>query len=82
METCTMALRNIYLNYIQTCVDVTLGELAGKRMLELGDQIIKADSIPETTGKDYYSNRGVETCLLRLKRQARFACHRLGPAHR
>lgn len=55
-----MALQPAYLDYIQTCVDRTFGGLAGRRMLELGDQVVKADGIPETTGKEYYENRGVD----------------------
>ncbi|MDH3240588.1 MAG: class I SAM-dependent methyltransferase [Alphaproteobacteria bacterium] len=55
-----MALQPAYLDYIQTCVDGALGGFAGTRMLELGDQVIKADGIPETTGKEYYRNRGVD----------------------
>jgi hypothetical protein len=55
-----MGLQPGYLDYILECVTSELGELAGKRMLELGDQTIGADDIPETTGKEYYENRGVQ----------------------
>ncbi len=48
-----------YLEYIQECANATIGNLAGKRMLELGDQTIDTDQIPESTGKEYYENRGV-----------------------
>ena len=54
-----MGLRPYYLDFIEDCVNATLGDLAGKRMLELGDQTIATDLIPETTGKEYYENRGV-----------------------
>jgi hypothetical protein len=55
-----MGLQPGYLDYIQECVTSELGDLAGKRMLELGDQTIGADGIPEKTGKEYYENRGVQ----------------------
>lgn len=55
-----MGLQPSYLDYIQECVTSELGDLAGKRMLELGDQTIGADGIPEKTGKKYYENRGVQ----------------------
>ena len=49
-----MGLRNSFLDYIQECVNAALGDLASKRMLELGDQEIHANRIPELTGKEYY----------------------------
>ena len=55
-----MGLTRSYLDYIEECVDEALGDLAGKRMLELGDQIIgKSEPISESTGKEYFENRGV-----------------------
>ncbi len=55
-----MGLLRSYLDYIEECVDDALGELAGKRMLELGDQVIgKSEPISESTGKDYFENREV-----------------------
>ncbi len=55
-----MGLTRSYLDYIEECVDHALGDLAGKRMLELGDQIIgKSEPISESTGKEYFENRGV-----------------------
>ncbi len=54
-----MGLESSYLDYIQDCVTVTLGDLAGMHMLELGDQVILTKRIPESTGKEYYENRGV-----------------------
>ncbi|MFH1868897.1 MAG: hypothetical protein ABH843_08000 [Candidatus Omnitrophota bacterium] len=54
-----MALRRIDLEYINGCIFETLGELSGKHMLELGNQYIIEDSIPEKIGKKYFNNRGV-----------------------
>jgi hypothetical protein len=55
-----MGLQPSYIDYITQCVASELGNLAGLRMLELGDQTIGADSIPDTTGKTYFENRGVQ----------------------
>ena len=54
-----MGLEPSYLDFIDECVAATLGELRGRRMLELGDQVIDHEAIPEKTGKQYYENRGV-----------------------
>lgn len=54
-----MGLQPAYLEYIDTCAVTELGGLEGKRMLELGDQVINNQAIAETTGKEYYENRGV-----------------------
>jgi hypothetical protein len=54
-----MGLLSSYLDYILDCVNETLGDLAGKRMLELGDQVVYDDRIPEATGKEYYEKRGL-----------------------
>ena len=55
-----MGLQPSYLDYIEECVTSQLGDLAGTRMLELGDQTIGAAGIDETTGKEYFENRGVQ----------------------
>ena len=55
-----MGLSPEFLEYIQECAASELDGLAGKRMLELGDQIIRVDGIPERTGKEYYENREVQ----------------------
>lgn len=47
------------LDYIERCVLASVGELAGKNMLELGNQRIKVPSIEEKTGRGYYERRGV-----------------------
>ncbi len=55
-----MGLVRSYLDYIEECVDDALGELAGQRMLELGDQVVeKSEPISESTGKEYFENREV-----------------------
>lgn len=55
-----MGLERSYIDYIEDCVHAALGELAGKRMLELGDQVIgESGPISELTGKEYFENRGV-----------------------
>jgi hypothetical protein len=55
-----MGLKSAYLDYIYESVMATVGSLQGKRMLELGNQHIFETSIREKTGKEYYSNRGVQ----------------------
>lgn len=55
-----MGLSLTALNYIEECVNATMGGLRGKRMLELGNQHITEDHIQEKTGKEYYLNRVVE----------------------
>lgn len=47
------------LEYVERCARATIGELAGKSMLELGNQRIKVPSIEEATGREYYERRGV-----------------------
>lgn len=55
-----MGLTLTFIDYIEDCVQAALGELAGKRMLELGDQVIgDSEPISESTGKEYFENRGV-----------------------
>src|SRR5450631_3290756 len=53
-----MGLERSYLDYIEDSAR-SIGGLTGKRMLEFGDQELGADLGPETTGKQYYENRGV-----------------------
>ncbi len=53
-----MGLERAYLDYIEENARA-IGGLAGKRMLEFGDQVLGADLAPETTGKEYYERRGV-----------------------
>lgn len=55
-----MGLKQAYLEYINKCINDTLGEVCGKRMLELGNQETIDNPIPEKTGKEYFKNRGVE----------------------
>jgi len=52
-----MGLNLAYIDFIQKCVEATVGELRGKRMLELGNQEFDK-SIPERTGKEYYMRVG------------------------
>ena len=54
-----MGLNIKYISFINDCIEIALGELKGKTMLELGNQIIRNDvNIHESTGKEYYTNRG------------------------
>lgn len=57
-----MGLTSAYLDYIYESAVVTIGDLRGKRMLELGNQHIidRTGVIHEKTGKEYYANKGVE----------------------
>jgi len=64
-----------YLEYIEESVAATLGDLRDKRMLELGDQEIAHDQIPEKTGKEYYENRGVDHTSFDLN--GRHGAHRV-----
>ncbi len=54
-----MGLTREYLDFIEDCIRNTIGELSGKKMLELGNQHTMDDSIPEKTGKTYFKNRDV-----------------------
>ena len=54
-----MGLKKFYLDYILESITMSIGDLTGKKMLELGDQEVKGDSIPERTGKEYFENRGI-----------------------
>jgi hypothetical protein len=54
-----MGLAREGLAFINRNIANTVGELSGKKMLELGNQHIDDDSIPEKTGKEYFENRGV-----------------------
>lgn len=56
-----------FLRYVGECVTVALGDLAGQRMLELGDQVIdETENLLEATGKEYFENRGVRHVSLDL----------------
>jgi len=62
-----VGLRREYFDYIETCVSDVLGDMQGKSMLELGDQLVRGDrSVPEKTGKEYFRNRGVQHVSLDL----------------
>lgn len=54
-----MGLIRSYLEYMQDCIEGSLGGMDGKTMLELGDQLIFGDDVPEKTGKEYFQNRGL-----------------------
>ena len=55
-----MGLTRNLLDYIEECADATIGELAGTRMLELGDQVVvELEPVLETTGKEYFEKRGI-----------------------
>jgi len=49
-----------YLDFIDQAIRNGLDYRAGLRMLELGDQVIDDDLIPEKTGKEYFVNRGYQ----------------------
>jgi SAM-dependent methyltransferase len=55
-----MGLTAAYLEYIDRNIASTVGELTGRRMLELGNQHVLAKAIPEKTGKEYFTRRGAE----------------------
>jgi hypothetical protein len=55
-----MGLKKAYLEYIIECINNTLEELSGKRMLELGNQEVLENFIPEKTGKEYFKGQGAE----------------------
>jgi len=54
-----VGLNKIYLDYIEECIRIGIGELCGKKMLELGNQRMSDNNMPEKTGKEYFNNRGV-----------------------
>lgn len=54
-----MGLLKVYLDYMEECISSTVGQLNGKTMMELGDQEIMGDGLPEKTGKEYFEHRGV-----------------------
>lgn len=64
-----MGLKKSYLGYIEECIRNTIGELCGKRMLELGNQHILDSSVPEKTGKEYFINRAYEHTAVDLNGQ-------------
>jgi hypothetical protein len=53
-----MGLRREYLDFIERSISQALANPQERSMLELGDQLITDDSAPETTGKEYFQNRG------------------------
>lgn len=55
-----MGLKKAYLDYIQECAKDTAIDFNGKHMLELGNQECSDNAVPERTGKEYYTNRGVK----------------------
>lgn len=54
-----MALRTVCLDHILGAIDKSFGALQGKTMLELRDQVVRNPNIPETTGKDFFCNKGM-----------------------
>ena len=55
-----MGLNQSYLRFIESSIEQALGVVSGRRMLELGDQVISDPNIAEETGKAYFVNRGFE----------------------
>jgi len=55
-----MGLRAEYIDYINTNIVDVFGGIEGIRMLELGNQRLHDGCVTESTGKQYYKNRGVE----------------------
>lgn len=55
-----MGMNQSYLRFVESSMEKAFGATAGYRMLELGDQVISDSSIPEETGKEYFSNRGID----------------------
>ena len=56
-----MGLNKLYLQFIESSIEQVFGkDNLGRRMLELGDQLIDDPDIVEKTGKDYFRNRGYE----------------------
>lgn len=56
-----MGLNASYLQFIESSIEQTFGtEVRGRRMLELGDQVIDDPGIPDKTGKEYFSRLGYE----------------------
>jgi SAM-dependent methyltransferase len=54
-----MGIRTDYLEYALDCIRSSVGELSGKKMLELGDQMFVKGEPYEKSGKEYFENRGV-----------------------
>jgi len=54
-----MAIRTEYLEYALKCIMSSVGDLHGKKMLELGDQVMLGEEFNERTAKEYFQNRGV-----------------------
>lgn len=55
-----MGIKQSYLEYINKCIGDALGDMRGKRMLELGNQVMMGNFIPQKTGKEYFKDRGIE----------------------
>lgn len=57
-----MGLRLSYINFINSSIEKVYGlDTKGLKMLELGDQVVKRKSgIPESTGKEYFTNLGYD----------------------
>jgi hypothetical protein len=56
-----MGLNKAYLGFIESSIQKVFdASISGLQMLELGDQVVIGDkeSIPEETGKEYFTNRG------------------------
>ena len=64
-----MGLDEKYISFIDQSSKSAFGDIAGKTMLELGNQIIREGKIREITGKAYYSNRGVSHISIDLNGQ-------------
>jgi hypothetical protein len=54
-----MGIKSEYLEYVLECIGTAVGDLSGKKMLELGDQMLLKEELKEKTGKEYFENRGV-----------------------
>lgn len=65
-----MGLRQAYLSFFEECFAQSIGDLRGKRMLEFGNQYVHENaSVPERTGKEYFTHRGVAHVSLDLNGQ-------------
>ena len=57
-----MGMRKSYIDFIENHAANIIGDLKGKSMLELGDQVLKnmKGITSLKTGKEYFSNKGIE----------------------
>jgi hypothetical protein len=56
-----MGLTPQYLRFIESAIEQVLGkDVLGLHMLELGDQVISEQDVPEKTGKEYFTQRGFQ----------------------